>query len=71
MLSLTDVKGLLFTMVSISNNSMCNETSCNNRSLATAFKHLLVTFMRASIPQPIQGLFGGLKIVFDFHLIHL
>ena len=40
MSSLTDVKGLLFTMLSISNNSMCNASPCNNWSLTTAFKHL-------------------------------
>ena len=59
MLSLTDVKCLLLTMLSIYNNSVCNASSCNNRSLVTAFKHLLVIFTRASIVPPIYGLFGG------------
>ena len=62
MLSLTDVKCLLLTMLSIYNNSVCNASSCNNRSLTTAFKHLLVIFTRASIVPPIYGLFGGSSI---------
>ena len=62
MSSLTEVKGILFTMISISNNSVCNASSCHNRSLTTAFKHLLVIVTRASIAPPIHGLFGGLNI---------
>ena len=49
-------------MLSISNNSVSNAFSCNNRSLTTAFKHPLVIFTRAAIASPIHGLFDGLNI---------
>ena len=60
--SLTDVIGLLFTVLSIYNNSMFNVPSCNNRYLTTAFKHPLVIFTRDSIAPPIHGHFGWLNI---------